>query len=1663
MATVDSAQSRINLKPQLLQQNTLLRPRSPSSPQVLSRPTMSRRKASLSSSEFKKSEMGTFPPQHVILRSSIARQDYSIGVVALKSRPIHSMYSTSQPHLNVEDFDVKLRTKSRTTDNYEQRNRWSTVGIGENPDNGFDGGSIGKNYDLTLTKRSVEDLRPLPIPVAAPKVPPRRGSRLTTVPDHKYQENLKAEPQDRRYRETRSCEDLLENVSSPPKVSRDAIIHQAPQQYDHTHSQSTNCWYLPQPRIHQPGSTTMHITEPSRQGESEGTANETEKTQMITNYTTQPTIASSQLTSTEHQRSVQLVSHQVTNGNIYNNAQQSLQTSLSTERGVSLGISAVNTEPETSLSDNKGHYHRSTSEPLPQSNLSTEYIYINEQTQGSIPDSAYSSDAGLSSVISQQSSPTPPVDVGNDANLSVTPHAYSSPSLLPRTYTGDTTTALINVLQDHQPCNDNNLTVAPSVPHYAIPTNSSREDMLHIPERVVTANSDAVQSLSVVQGGPHSYSPEPDCALKITTPSNSEFYHSQPQYSDSVDKSQATMSEQVGSMHSSLSQPVTALSQIKMSQKSSVGTDSHSQGVSQNTQALVQAFNQWQYQGTTKRKHGSSKQNESKPPVKPKPASLLKGGSLSLKRDKNKSQKSAEGSTTGKKSGLRYVFKQSQSGTLLSSGRTPSQVDPLTDVGMEINYGTYTPEKHYQSTSASSSDPTLKDELTFTENPKAFAFANSGPSPNSYDYGSQMTLTGSTDATLTPDPSMNGSHSPPFYEGYRDGLVQPAMQSINGAHAIQNPTCTLQQPHSSTNTKSCSSMLSELHMEIPSSVSNSMQASNSMVMSINSTSTTTTQALAHGNPPSPHPFTNNGYTPVGSHLQISGLIPSDFKHTSPLAPIAEVSEQSTTSLLSTTEQTDGSSYDGVGKTEQCSSSDVPLNNPNCISQTSGGVGVSESLDEVEGKTSPTVQRSSTLPSAYKRPKPYRFNPTKYVSVDIQEQSSEPMSSEAAFNPSSMTLSDFTALNTSAFPKHVKISNSFMCAFRDVKLAQGDLLDLHFVRQTKAVVLVSTTGEEYVIPLNSAIKFAMIYDPRNTSQLIHQGYHFKSVGELIAMRQMPKVVVATETYHDSKPQSSVETGEILVICGVVNQSQGKVLKVNSTTLGKKFLDERCTANFSTRSDITKLSLNDMFKASMQLPLQADIYPPSGLQLPDSLTDAPVTLKRFCVIKSVIATPSSPEEYSPTCSVPLKVYDISLELDIEILECSELSDKQTIEMRTKTQQLYSSFEPAKVIPFYHNAIENKEQLFIQSALLTNVDLKGKFLGVQLELPEWLGQIRMSKAKQTMSLSQRESLSQPLLSLDNPQSEQIQYFKHGSVSIPFQSSALFQDTPPTIEQRMVGMEKQCRRMDNKINTLIQSFTEIVKQLTILKKLSKQWQSDSEKHQGHDQYVDMMFNMETHQVSIGSDQKSPLQSADKPNGKSITNEKTKMQLMKQQLLITNDEFEGVKEWQKKQEKHIQWQQEQVQHWQIECEKQMQEMQQKLIHLEDRQMKFFLETQQKLKQWKSMEQEKVVIDSQHEEMKQVCVDDNKKDQLGMDQNVMVEKPKLPPKPKMAPSMSDNENMGSQSPVKMECTKEDSTKRSENDDTEFGLDLIADNIASWCSQMELELKELYTNSVESHQ
>ena len=149
--------------------------------------------------------------------------------------------------------------------------------------------------------------------------------------------------------------------------------------------------------------------------------------------------------------------------------------------------------------------------------------------------------------------------------------------------------------------------------------------------------------------------------------------------------------------------------------------------------------------------------------------------------------------------------------------------------------------------------------------------------------------------------------------------------------------------------------------------------------------------------------------------------------------------------------------------------------------------------------------------------------------------------------------------------------------------------------------------------------------------------------------------------------------------------------------------------------------------------------------------------------------------------------------------------------------------------------------------------------------------------------------------------------------------------------------------------------------------------------------------------------------------------------------------------------------------------------------MKFFIETQQKVKQWTS-EQEGLAEGknnpSKHPLDTEVKESEESKEHKELNTSAMVSqvtgKPQLPPKPTgtMEPVKSEGRvtTKPSDSPTKRKSSRKDrvkSPKRDRKDSVseavDSGLDMLADNIASWCSQMELELNELYTNSIESSQ
>ena len=59
----------------------------------------------------------------------------------------------------------------------------------------------------------------------------------------------------------------------------------------------------------------------------------------------------------------------------------------------------------------------------------------------------------------------------------------------------------------------------------------------------------------------------------------------------------------------------------------------------------------------------------------------------------------------------------------------------------------------------------------------------------------------------------------------------------------------------------------------------------------------------------------------------------------------------------------------------------------------------------------------------------------------------------------------------------------------------------------------------------------------------QGFHFETVSDLLAMKSLPKVVLATKAHQGSSPDSSVSEGELLVIRSSKSKLTGEWVGLN----------------------------------------------------------------------------------------------------------------------------------------------------------------------------------------------------------------------------------------------------------------------------------------------------------------------------------------------------------------------------------------------------------------------------------------------------------------------------------------------------------------------------------------
>ena len=358
-----------------------------------------------------------------------------------------------------------------------------------------------------------------------------------------------------------------------------------------------------------------------------------------------------------------------------------------------------------------------------------------------------------------------------------------------------------------------------------------------------------------------------------------------------------------------------------------------------------------------------------------------------------------------------------------------------------------------------------------------------------------------------------------------------------------------------------------------------------------------------------------------------------------------------------------------------------------------------------------------------------WKPSSLSSLPSSSLSSESINGSSAHadryvqDSENMTLAEFIDRHKKSLPVQVMVTKGYYGACERTSISEGDTFSIHFFKQTKVVHIQDSNGYQYVVPLNSALQFGIVYNlPKDVKVVPNAKYHFRSVGEVVQLKVLPRALRATKSYRGSTPENSVEENDLLIVQDV-KQKRGlrttKHLKcIHVATGTKRSLPEDCAGYFSVSPEDTQFYLPEILE-HFTLPQSAVIYLKSDAKadIPSYLISSEVKILESAIEKSLVATSILEEQkrvdqtgwhYENCSSLPLVDIPVTLDIELVIVRLAEVENDQ---LYSNTRQLFEKFDPGKVS--YLN-LKSSVTADAQSAFFSTIRKDQNHLGIELLPP-------------------------------------------------------------------------------------------------------------------------------------------------------------------------------------------------------------------------------------------------------------------------------------------------------------------------------------------------------------
>ncbi len=307
----------------------------------------------------------------------------------------------------------------------------------------------------------------------------------------------------------------------------------------------------------------------------------------------------------------------------------------------------------------------------------------------------------------------------------------------------------------------------------------------------------------------------------------------------------------------------------------------------------------------------------------------------------------------------------------------------------------------------------------------------------------------------------------------------------------------------------------------------------------------------------------------------------------------------------------------------------------------------------------------------------------------------------------MELVEFVKKYQFRFPIQMK-----MCSFHDgpISVKEGDIYNVHFLKNTEVVYLTARGGAQYTVPLNSAIEFGVLYNPTNNFQNAMQGFLFSSVSEIMTTGLVPPVMYAQQTCDTSSQDGSVQAGDVLIVHEVKKPklTWNKVLSCTDVrTEKKKRLAEACSGNFSTTPSQVKLFLPQLLRY-IPLPQYCVLFysGKNAHEITSKLPRDTVEVTRKTTQQSIVVSKHMSNE--------LFEFPLASNIIVQAIQPSESVSQQLME---DTKEKYEVFNPVSInsktmmLPFDNPYTLNKQITLLSCVREDN----NAFVGIQLVAPK------------------------------------------------------------------------------------------------------------------------------------------------------------------------------------------------------------------------------------------------------------------------------------------------------------------------------------------------------------